>query len=1040
MKSNQINAWLSLVILALVLGYGAQAQTFDASQFQEMKWRNIGPFRGGRSVAITGIPTKPLTFFVGYTGGGLWKTDDGGLSYQNISDGSFTSSSVGAIAVADSDPNVIYVGMGEAAIRGVMTIHGDGVYKSTDGGDTWKHMGLEKTRQISRVRIHPNNSDLVYVAAQGSPYGANKERGIYRSKDGGKTWELVLYVDENTGASDLSMDVTNPRILYAAFWEHRRYPWIAESGGKNSAIYKSMDGGDTWVKLTNGLPSFMGKIGVAVSPANPKRVWAIVEAEDGGLFRSDDGGKSWSNINKERVLRARSWYYMHIYADPVDENRVYVLNAPFMKSIDGGRTFTNVPTPHGDNHDLWINPLQPTIWANANDGGGNISFDAGRTWSSQQNQPTAQIYRVNVDHKFPYTVYGGQQDNSTIAIPSAANGAGIPWGAFYPVGGCESAFVAFNPENPQFIYAGCYQGIISEWDASTQNTRDIMAYPFLGLGSQPLDQKYRFNWNAPIVVSKFNPNVVYHAGNQVLKTTNRGKTWEEVSPDLTRNDPKYLGYGGGPITREGAGGEIYQTIYYLLESPHSPDVLWAGTDDGLVHVTTDGGKTWKNVTPQGITKTSLINSIEVSLHDANTVYMAVTDYKTNDFTPYVYKTTNGGQSWQKITNGIKAEHWARVVREDPARKDLLYLGTESGFYISFNGGQKWEHLNNNLPLVPVTDLIVYNNDLIAATAGRAFWILDDLTPFHQYSEAVSRADVHLYKPRTAIMTPFGYNPRAGERALGVNPPSGVSAFYTLKQAPAEDKELKIEIISASGKVVRTFSTKGKGPDKINARKGMNRLLWNFDIPPVEGPEGLLAGFGRGGYRVAPGIYTIKLSYGDIVQNQTVEVKPDPRVNLSQAEYQEQEALAEQLQESLKQLYARVNDLRDIRTQVQMMVRRVQDDPQMAAVVEMSRKLVEDINELELILVQPKQETFQDVINFENKLDNHFIHLINTIGGGEPPVTDGQKNRLQDIQKEWEVAKQKINTFIDNDLKAYNDKLSASGLQNIGPKNPNTGQR
>ncbi len=1014
---------------------------YDTSLYEEMSYRNIGPFRGGRSVAITGIPSKPLTFFVGYTGGGLWRTEDAGISYHNVSDGHFTSSSVGAIAVAPSDPNVVYIGMGEAPVRGVMTVHGDGVYKSTDGGDTWKHMGLDRTRQISSVQVHPSDHNIVYVGAQGSPYGANDERGVYRSMDGGETWELVLHLDENTGVSDLSIDVTNPRVLYAAFWEHRRYPWIVDSGGENSSIYKSVDGGDTWEKLTNGLPKFMGKIGVAVSPANNKRVWAIVEAEDGGLFRSDDAGKTWTNINKERILRTRSWYYMHIFADPVDENKVYVLNAPFMKSIDGGKTFERVVTPHGDNHDLWINPEHPEIWANANDGGGNISLDGGKTWSTQQNQPTAQIYRVNVDHLFPYTVYGGQQDNSTIAIPSAHNGAGIPWGAFYSVGGCESAFVAFNPKNPQFVYAGCYQGIINEWNRTTATAKDIMAYPFLGLGSKPLDQKYRFNWNAPIIVSQFNPDVIYHAGNVVLKSTDRGLTWAEVSPDLTRNDPQYLDYGGGPITREGAGGEIYQTIIHLIESPHSADVLWAGTDDGQVHVTTDGGQNWKNVSPPNLTKTMLINAVEVSPHDPNTAYIAVNDYKVNDFTPHVFKTTNNGQTWKRIVNGIKDEHFTRVVREDPKRKDLLYLGTESGMYISFNGGDLWQPFQNNLPVTPITDMLVYDDDLVVATAGRAFWILDNLTPLHQLSSEVANADMHLFKPNDALRTPFNKNKEATENGLGENPYHGVMAYYTLKDGHDGETPLKVEFQDASGKTLRTFAHDSKLPtDKIKGKEGLNMVYWDLTTPPVEGPEGLVAGFGRGGYRIAPGTYTVKLTHGDKVLTQTVEVKPDPRETATQEQYLEEQRILEALNENLVQIYARVNDLRDIRTQVQSIIKRIGDDPEYEAILEASNTMVSDIDEMEWLMIQPKQETFQDVINYENKLDNHFIHLTNLINNAAAPVTTGQKERLGDLEQEWNQVKSQIRTFIETDLKNYNDRLSASGLQNVGPQVQRTGQR
>ncbi|MBD1397020.1 glycosyl hydrolase [Pontibacter sp. JH31] len=1008
-----------------------QASNTDPDFYKALEWRNIGPYRGGRSVAIAGVPTKPNTFYVGYTGGGLWKTSDSGNSFQNISDGYFKSSSIGAIAVSDSDPNVVYVGTGEAAVRGVMTIHGDGVYKSTDAGKTWKHLGLENTRQISRVRVDPKNPDILYVAAQGSPYGANKERGIYRSKDGGKNWELVLHVNENTGASDLSMDATNANVLYAAFWEHRRYPWKVESGGAGSAIYKSTDGGDTWKKLEKGLPKVMGKIGVAVSPVNPERVWAIVEAEDGGLFRSEDGGSTWTNINKERVLRARAWYYMHIFADPVDENKVYVLNAPFMQSIDGGKSFTPLPTPHGDNHDLWINPLQPHIWANANDGGGNISHNKGANWSTQENQPTAQIYRVNADNMFPYTVYGGQQDNSTIAIPNAHQGQGIPWSAFYPVGGCESAFVAFNPDAPDYIYAGCYQGIISEWNATTKNTQDVMAYPYLGLGSKPIDQKYRFNWNAPIVMSKFDPSVIYHAGNVVLRSKDRGLSWEEVSPDLTRNKPEFLDYGGGPITKEGAGGEVYQTIFYLVESPHDPQVLWAGSDDGLVHVTRDGGKNWQQVTPKGLTSTTLINAIEVSPHDANTVYLAVNDYKVNDFTPHVFKTTDGGKSWKRMVNGIQKEHFTRVVREDPKRKDLLYLGTESGLYVSFNGGEQWMSFQSNLPITPIMDLKVHHNDLIAATGGRAFWILDDLSPLHQQMSQPGSAGISLLKPADAISSDYIQNKNAAKQFMGQNPPHGALIHFAMNKA-FDDTELKIEIYNEADKLVRTLSSKAeKEADKITVSKGLNRVHWDLNHHAPKRPDGLLAGFGEGAYRAVPGSYKVKLTYGGTVLEEAFAVKSDPRYNVPMAAFEEQRKIQEGVNASLDEIYQSVNKLRLVRRQISLMKEMLKDSQEHEDLRKQSDLISKRSEELENLLVQPQQKTFQDVINFENKLDNHFIHLSGIVNSAIPPVTNGQRQRYNDLQQQWQALKQDIDTFMKNDVKRYNDKLRSQEVTLIG---------
>ncbi|MCZ6506893.1 MAG: glycosyl hydrolase, partial [Acidobacteria bacterium] len=645
-----------LVVLAAIPPLALEAQ-IDSDLIGALEWRSIGPFRGGRVTAVAGVIQDTSTFYMGATGGGVWKTEDGGVSWNNVSDGHFGTGSVGAIAVAPSDPNVVFVGMGEAAIRGVANSHGDGVYKSTDGGASWTHLGLEETRHISAVQVDPRDPDVVFVAAQGYQGKATPERGIYRSTDGGTTWELVLFVSADAGASSLSMDVTNSRILYAGFWQHRRYPWKVESGGLDGGIYKTTDGGDTWEELTEGLPELPGKIGVAVSPATPERVWAIIEAEEGGLFRSDDAGASWERINEERVLRARAWYYTHIFADPQDAERVWVLNAPAMRSIDGGKTFTRVSTPHGDNHALWIHPHDNTILINGNDGGANISYNGGKTWSTQDNQPTAQIYRVNTDNQFPYRIYGGQQDNSSVSIASRTiNADGIGRDAWTSAGGCETAYSAFDPDNPRYIYSGCYQGLIGELDTVTRHERSVMAYEFLGLGATPSELRYRFNWNAPIVASPHDPTVIYHAANKLLKTTDRGTTWREISPDLTRDEESKQGPGGGPITNEAAGGENYNTILYVAESPHEAGTIWVGSDDGLVHLTRDGGANWSNVTPSGLEE-SMINTIEVSPHDPAKAYLAVTRYKFGDYAPRIYRTTDYGQSWHLRVDGIDDEAW-----------------------------------------------------------------------------------------------------------------------------------------------------------------------------------------------------------------------------------------------------------------------------------------------------------------------------------------------------------------------------------------------
>ena len=641
------------------------------SLYHGLKWRNIGPFRGGRSVTSTGVVGKPHTYYMGSTGGGVFKTTDDGITWKNISDGFFKTGSVGAIAVAESDPNIVVVGMGEHAARGVMTSMGNGVYKSMDAGKTWSHLGLDKTRHISDVVIHPTNPNIIYITAQGAQYAPSKERGIYKTTDGGKTWKNILSVNNTTGASSLSIDMTNPRILYASMWQHQRYPWVMESGGENSGLFKSIDAGNTWTKMKLGLPKDFGKSGISVSRANPDRVFAVIEAsgKKGGIYRSDNAGKTWKQVNSNRVNIARSWYYMEIFADPQDENTVYVLNAPVMKSIDGGKSFSNIPVPHGDNHHLWINPADNKNLINSNDGGANISFNGGKSWSTQQNQATSQFYRVITDNQVPYHVYGGQQDNSAIGIASRTNDGGIDWKDWYSVAGGESAFIAFDPDAPELIYGGTYQGNISTWSRTSREQKSIKEYPELGLSIAPKDSKYRYNWNAPIITSPHDRATVYHAGNVVFKTTNQGMNWTIVSPDLTKNEVDKHGPGGAPYTNEAAGGENYNTITALVESQHEQGVLYAGSDDGLLHITKNGGESWTNITPNGI-KDGIINSIDISQHNPATAYIVIMRYKSMDLNSYVFKTNDYGQNWTKIVTGLNDPNgFARVVRADKSNKD-----------------------------------------------------------------------------------------------------------------------------------------------------------------------------------------------------------------------------------------------------------------------------------------------------------------------------------------------------------------------------------
>ena len=971
---------------------------YDTALYHAMEFRLVGPFRGGRATAVAGVVQEPMTFYQGSVGG-VWKTTDAGESWANVSDGFFGTASVGAIAVAESDPNVVYVGMGEAPVRGVMTSHGDGVYKSTDAGKTWKHIGLSEIRQISKIVVHPTNPDMLLVGGQGSPYGATSARGIYRSEDGGLTWTKVHYVDENSGVADLSMDMKNPRIIYAAYWDHRRFPWKVQSGGPGSGLFKSTDMGLTWVKLSEGLPKgVMGKIGVSVSRANPNTVWAIIEAEDGGLYRSNDAGKNWKLVNPDRLLRARSWYYMHILAHPTEPETVYIMNAPLVESKDGGRTFADLGTRHGDNHQLWINPLLPQYMVNANDGGGNVSIDGGKNWSRQDNQPTAQFYRVNVDKQYPYRIYGGQQDNSSVSVASRANGSGIGWNEFYSVGGCESAYTAFDPENPIYIYSGCYQGIITEWNAATKLEKDVMAYPYQGLASKPAEVKYRFNWNAPIIASKHDPSVIYHAGNVILKTTNRGLSWEEVSPDLTKNDPAHLDYGGGPITNEGAGGEVFHTILYLAESPHTPNVLYAGADDGLLHVTQDGGKSWANITIPN-TPEGMVNQIEVSPHDPGTVYVAFNSYKFNDFTPHVFKSGDYGKTWTRLVNGFEKEAHVRVVREDPNQKNLLYAGTETGLYISFNGGQLWEKFQLNLPLVPINDLMIQDNDLILATSGRAFWVMDDLNPLYELGKAAV-TDFYVYQSEPAIRDNAmrGRDPQSGQ-----NPYPGFSILYYLKDSQ-DSVLLEAEIRDLNGNVLRKFTTDSKAKTgKISKKSGMNRLNWDLSLDAFEGVEGVFSGIGSSAQRAIPGKYLLVMKYQGQEISRDLEVKADPRWTAKPADYQLQQTTLLALRAAIIDSREMAASLRSLRVQVKDLQDRV-DQEQFAGWHSQATEVINAVDAAEAELIQTQQKTFQDVINFPNKLDADMLHIYGAINDGEPPVTEGQKQRANDLLEQYSKVK------------------------------------
>lgn len=1043
--------FLSLVLLLTGLTY-LPAQEEKATQspaaeeyLSPLKWRSIGPFRGGRSVASCGIPNDPLTVYMGTTGGGLWKTTDAGQHWVNVSDGFFKTGSVGAVAVAPSDVNVIYVGMGEHAPRGVMTSHGDGVYKSTDAGKTWRHLGLAETKHISRVVIHPEDPDVVYVAAQGALHGPSSKRGIFKSIDGGENWDKVLYVDENSGAAHLSMDPTNPRILYAAIWDHRRLPWRVVSGGPGSGLYKSTDAGKSWKKIENGLPEGLGKMSVSVSGANPEKVYALVEGdtqqEKGGLYVSENGGESWTRVSKDHQLVQRAWYYIEVFADPTDEHTVYVLNAPALKSIDGGKTWERMTGTHGDHHDLWINPTNGNHLVLSNDGGAAISFDQGQTWSRQDNMPTAQFYRINVDNHFPYRIYAGQQDNSSVRINHRnPNGYGITDRDWEASAGGESAFLAFNPDEPRIVLGGSYQGTIEALDTKTGQSRQIMASPNQYLAMEARDMRYRFNWNAPIIRSQHEENTFYHGGNKLLRTRDLGRSWEEVSPDLTRNETDKQGQGGAPFTNEGAGGENYGTLSYVVESHHQPGEMWAGSDDGLVHLTRDGGKTWKNITPKGLPE-CLINAIELSPTKAGRAYLATTRYKFDDFRPGLYKTENYGKSWEAINTGIPNGAFTRVVREDPERPSLLFAGTETGLYRSNDGGASWESFQLNLPVSPITDLRIHRGDLIAATSGRSFWVLDDLEVVRQCSSVP--AEVVLYQPaavyRTESGSPLDGNTTkfAGAQALsGVNPAAGAVLYYHLPTTV--DGSISLTITNNRGEEIRRFSSEADedfvaypgGPDRqstLPREPGLNRFVWDLRHPTMAGaPKVYIEGSYRG-RRVMPGTYTLILTHKNETGTEntsttTLEVLPHPDLRATEADYQEQEQWMAKVALRINDIHGKVNQLQATKKRLADRLPEVKDETLRNG----GQRLLKRIDDWDANMVQRKSQSYDDVINFRNGLTADYFFLNGQMSGNVPNVTEPMKNRWRELEAVWEKHEATFDQ-LETDLLAMDEQLRKAGL-------------
>ena len=994
---------------------------YDENLYKGLEYRLIGPFRGGRSAAVTGVPGEENLFYFGSTGGGIWKTVDGGRSWDNISDG-FFGGSIGSIAVAETDKNVIYVGGGEKTVRGNVS-SGYGVWKTEDAGKTWISSGLEKSRHISRMAIHPDDHNTVYAAVMGNIYKPTPERGVYKTVDGGKSWKKILFSNDHSGAVDFILDPNNPRIMYASTWRIQRTPYSLSSGGEGSALWKSADSGDTWKEISKnkGFPTdTLGIIGVTVSPKNSQRVWAMVEnKEKGGLYKSDDGGETWTKINDERKLRQRAWYYTRLYADTEDENTVYVLNVRYHKSTDGGKSFTTHGAPHGDHHDLWIDPGNSKRMIIGDDGGAQVSYDGGDTWSTYHNQPTSQFYRVTTDNSFPFRIYAAQQDNSTVRIRHRSDGRNIDEDDWESTAGGESAHIAVDPLNDEIVYGGSYDGFLTRVNHKTGTVRAINVWPDNPMGSGADGMKYRFQWNFPIVFSKHNPKRLYTFSNHVHVTENEGQSWELLSEDLTRNDPEKLVSSGGPITQDNTSVEYYCTIFAANESPLKEGLLWLGTDDGLVHLTKDGGKTWENITPQGMPEWMMINSIEPSNFDEGTCYIAGTRYKLGDFTPYLYKTVDYGKSWTKITNGIENQHFTRVVREDPNQKGLLYAGTETGMYISFNDGSSWQKFQLNLPIVPITDLTIKDDNLIVATQGRSLWMIDDLTLLHQLEKAKTANGNYLFTPKSAYRTK-GSGGKESNKA-GTNLENGVITYFNVPDYDEKKDSIYLSYHAINGDTLTSFFNHAKEKkDQLKLEEGANKFVWNMETKGAEKLEGMILWWASlDGAKVVPGTYRVNLNINGTIQNQDFEILADPRAEVTIEQMEEQYMFVSEVNKTIDKAHQSIKKIRKINTQLEGFIKQYGKDEEVKELVEKAKELKETLTEIEKALYQTKNKSNQDPLNFPIKLTNKLGHLNSLVTMDDFPPT------VQDVAVQQELSKQiekQLTTFdelINNEIQGFN---------------------
>jgi photosystem II stability/assembly factor-like uncharacterized protein len=1033
-----------VLLLALFISSQAIAQkkitkaveSNDSAFTSTLKYRLVGPFRGGRSAAVAGSYRNRNTFYFGATGGGVWKTSDGGSNWKNISDKYF-GGSIGAVSVAPSDENIIYVGEGEHTMRGNVSEGLGGVWRSDDAGRSWKNLGLKDGRHIIKLVIHPRNPDIVWAAVMGHLFGPNETRGIYKTTDGGKNWKRVLYVNNQTGASDITMEAGNPEVLYAGTWRVIRTPYSMESGGEGSGLWKSTDGGNTWQNISSrkGLPKGVwGIVGVAIAPSNPDKIYTMIENQAGGLYTSTDGGETWSLTNSDNNIRQRAWYYTKVFVDPKNENIVYAPNVNFMRSRDGGRTFQSISTPHGDHHDLWIDPEDGNRMVVADDGGGQVSFDGGQNWSTYMNQPTAQIYRVSTDNSFPYRILGAQQDNSTFRIKSRSTGAGLTERDWESTAGSESGYVVADPLNPDIVYGGNYGGYLSRLDHRTGENRAVSPWPDNPMGAGADVLKYRFQWNFPIFFSPHNPKRLYAAGNVLFATENEGQTWEQVSPDLTTNDKSRQVSSGGPITKDNTSVEYYSTIFTAMESPLEKDVLWTGSDDGIISLSRDGGKTWQNVTPKGLPEWMMWNAVEADPFKKGAAYFAGTRYKLDDYTPYIYKTEDYGKTWKLITKGIDALHFTRVVRADPKQAGLLYAGTEFGMYISYDDGNSWKNFQLNLPVVPITDLAIKENNLVVATQGRSIWVFDDLNVLQQSENFVAGKKLHVFDPNPAYRMSGGFSQSFGTpKNAGTNPPSGAVFHYYVKDI-SDSTKASIKIFDQKRQLVKTFSSDAKETNqKFDVNKGMNQFNWNLLYPESERVEGMVLWNGvPSGILAAPGNYYTRIIIGQDSSEVPFVVKPDPNYKVTQAEYEQQFAFLRTVQDKFNETQKAVKDIRTLRAQINGFMA-LQDRQASREVKTMADTILNHLAMVEEALHQTKAKSSQDVLNYPIRLNDKLSGLFDVSNSGHNAPSKQARDVYAELSAQVDVQLNRLKEIREKEVVALNALIREKALPIIGIK-------